>query len=47
MAIEFDGILVNNTASMGYYCKIPFNMEKAFGKKRVNFVPNPSYLKVL
>ncbi len=35
MAIEFDGILINDTDSSGYYCEVPFNVEKTFGKKRV------------
>ena len=35
MAIEFEGILIKDTDNEGYYCVVPFDVEKTFGKKRV------------
>ena len=35
MAIEFDGILIKDADNEGYYCVVPFDVEKTFGKKRV------------
>ena len=35
MAIEFEGILIKDTDNEGFYCEVPFDVEKTFGKKRV------------
>lgn len=50
MAIEFEGILIHDTDSTGYFCEVPFDVEKTFGKKRVKMkalIDNVEYRGVL
>jgi len=35
MKIEYDAILIKDESNNGYYCQVPFDVEKTFGKKRV------------
>jgi len=50
MKIEYDAILIKDNSNNGYYCEVPFDVEKTFGKKRVKIkalIDNVEYMGLL